>query len=217
MKDFTTNKNEKKDYITDIKKVKKTKGSESYEVTFADGKKFSNLSFVEENLKKVIDKQEEQAKKGIENRGLFKNKEHKYKIMSITGAIVTGLIASGPIDNLVHNEPVNQLSLAVGTVILGATCISLFKYLNNKGKVAELNKIEYRNNNLEDLKNIYKYENSLTGLSNYSKNFFNKSKDPFSIIEIDNYSQKDLESIMSNIEREKVFKFNYNEKNYKVK
>ena len=216
MRDFTTNKNERKEYITNVKKVKKTKGSESYEVTFADGKKFSNLSFVENNLEKIIKAQEQQALKGIQNKEIFKNKEHKYKISTCTGTILSGLIISGPIGNIINNQPVNKLSLAVGTVALGATCISLLKYISNKGKVTELNKIEYRNNNLEDLKSIYKYENSLTGLSTLSRRFFEKSKDPFSIIEIDNYNQKDLESIMSNIEREKIYKFDYKQKTNKA-
>ena len=217
MRDFTTNKNERKEYITDVKKVRKTKGSESYEVTFADGKKFSNLSFVENNLEKIVNAQEEQARKGIQNKEIFKNKERKYRLSTITGTIISGLVLSEPIGNMIHNQPVNQLSLAVGTVALGATCMFLIKFLSNKGKVLELNKIEYRNNNIEDLKSIHKYENSLTGLSILSKRFFEKSKDPFSIIEIDNYSQKDLESIMSNIEREKIYKFDYKQKTNKAK
>lgn len=53
MKDYSTNDQEKLNYITNFKKVKNSSGMTTYEATFADGKKFKNICCDEENLKKL--------------------------------------------------------------------------------------------------------------------------------------------------------------------
>ena len=184
MKDYSSSKKEKELYIKKINKVKKLLGPSYYQVKYADGR--TNLGYIE-------------------------SEKRNYKLKTIGGVIATSIIGIPSIQNAISGN-VNKLSLGIGTIFLGATVYSFIKCINNKGKEIELKKIDYRNKNLNELKNYKKYENSLNGLSLAKKNYFKNSKNPFSIIEIDNYNKKDLEIIMSNIEREKNYKFEYNQK-----
>lgn len=216
MKDFTINKKDREKYIKDVKKKSKA-GQAYYEIKFADGRKFKNITCNDENINKIINKQEEQAQKGLENANVFKKKESHYKFTTIVGAVCSGLIGYAPVYDLVTNGNVQTLPLAAGTACVSATVYMLINYINNKGKVLELNKIKYRNDNEKELSEFKNYENSLNGLDSATKNVLNKTKKPFSIINLDNYSKKDLETIKSNIEREKSYQFTYNNTTSKTK
>lgn len=209
MKDFTLNKKEKETYIKKVRKAKNKSGISTYEITFADGRKFKNITCAEENLEKIIHVQEEQAKKAINNKGVFEKREQKLKFTTLTGIVLTGLLGIGAAPNIANGNVIESLCIIPGTITLAASTISFFKYLVNKGKVAELSKINYRNQNQKELSKFKEYENSLTGLTKSKEKFFDKSSNPLSIVEIDNYKEEDLKKIMSNIEREKTYKFTY--------
>ena len=212
MRDFTINNKEKETYIKDIRKIN-NKGIETYQITFADGRKFNNITAQEDNLKKIIAVQEKQAEDGIKRKKIFVNKKNKYKFGTITGLIASGIIGSSFISNFnTMAYDAKTLSIYGGTLVLTGTVYSLIQYARNKNKVLEIDKIDYRNKNIDELKNLYNYENSLNGISKDKQKFFKNEKDPFSIVDIDNYSKKDLEAILSNIEREKVYNFKYEEK-----
>ena len=53
MKDYSLNEQERKAFITDLKKVKDKKENESYEVTFADGRVFKGIEVDKDNFDKV--------------------------------------------------------------------------------------------------------------------------------------------------------------------
>jgi len=221
MKDFTTNKNEKEKYIKELKKVKKLSGEECYEITYADGRKFKNIKCHEENLAKIIKAQEEQAKKGLENKGAFVLKERKYQLATLVGAAGACIVTKVPLQMAINGTLMNVnshiLPLSIGTVCAGASLFSLIKYLSTKSKVMQLEKIDYINKNKKDLSNLKSYENSLTGLNKMKKQYFKTAKEPFSIVDIDKYSKRDLKKIMSNIRREEEYKFDYNKKKVKEK
>ncbi len=207
MKDYSTNDQEKLNYITNFKKVKNSSGMTTYEATFADGKKFKNICCDEENLKKIVEVQESQAEAGIKNTKIFMNKKKKNGILTLAGIVISGMLF-----DLSQRSQLDNYStylLAAGTITFGTTLYEFMKYLKNSGKVMELRKIKYRNDNLDELSKVNEYENALVGLSNNKKKNIKKSKDPFSIIEINKYTKKDLMTIMSNIEREKTYKFSY--------
>lgn len=220
MRDFTVSKNEKEEYIKSLRKVKKLNGSECYEITYADGRKFTNIKCNDENLAKIEKTQEEQATKAFANKAVFENRERKYKFSSITGAIFTAIATSTPVTMFINGTTINAetsaLPLTVGTIFAGATLFSFIKFLSNKGKVAQLDKIDYINKNKNDLKSLNDYENSLVGLPKYKRYYFKTNKKPFSILEIENYSKNDLETIMSNIKREQTYNFEYNKKKVKT-
>lgn len=221
MKDFTVNKSEKEKYIKDVRKVKKLSGQECYEITYADGRKFKNIMCHEDNLAKIESAQEEQASKAFANQDVFKNKAKKYKFSTLTGVVATSIVGATPLGMVINGTIINNnsqmLPLSVGTIFAGATVFSFFKYLSNKGKIAQLEKIDYINKNKDELSALKNYENALTGLSRVKKDYFKNTKKPFSILEIEKYSKKDLEIIISNIKREEKYHFEYNKKKVKSK
>ena len=75
--------------------------------------------------------------------------------------------------------------------------------MQNHGKVKELEKIEYRDTHKEQLSNIGGYANSLVGVSAKVASLIEEEENPFSILNIDSFSQEDLETIIDNMEREK--------------
>ena len=220
-KDNENNNKEREQYIKSVRKVKRLNGTECYEITYADGRKFSNIMCNEENLTKIEKRQEQQAAKAFANKTVFENRTRKYKFSSITGAILTTIATSTPLSMVINGTAINAntqaLPIALGTIFAGATLYSFINFLSNKGKVAQLEKIEYVNNNKKELENLNSYENSLVGLPKYKRFYFKNSKKPFSILEIENYSKKDLQTIMSNIDREKTYNFEYNKKKVKTR
>ena len=70
MKDYSLDKEQSKHYIKDFRTVK-TETGDAYEIIFADGTVFKNVQANEANLQKIEKIQEEQAKKGVENKESF--------------------------------------------------------------------------------------------------------------------------------------------------
>ena len=97
------------------------------------------------------------------------------------------------------------ITFAIGTgviTILGS--IPAFsKLMQNHAKVKELEKIEYRDTHTEQLENIEAYANSLVGVPSKVARLIEEEQNPFSILNIDSFSQEDLETIIDNMEREK--------------
>lgn len=217
MKDFRVKRDEEPKYILDVKTEEQTFGEndsqetrETLSIIFADGRVFRNIEYSEANLKKIIEQQEAQAKAGVENIGVFAKRKTRAGIMttaSIVGGPVIGAVAAGLLPN--------PFTVAIGAGILTvATAIpAVCSLVKNAGKVSELSKIKYRDDNREKLQTFTKYENALVGLSSRQRKWFaemvEEGNDPFSITEIDEFSQSDLEQIIENIDTEEKFKFTY--------
>lgn len=202
MKDYSMNKKEKETYIKKVKKLKKG-NTDCLEIEFADGRKFKNITYSPENIEKITQLQEEQAKTGIARKKTFERQQLTDKTRVMTGLILGSLLTAAGTQATGHGAiPFAALSF----ICTGAYLTS---YVSITGKVKELEKLEYRNKNKADLDALRQYRNALTGLSKSKRNYIKKTKEPFSILNINNFSKKDLEKIISNIEREKTYDFDY--------
>lgn len=208
MKVYVSDKDDKKKYIKTVEKGK----NDSLKMTLADGRVFSNIQMSSENIDKINSVQEEQAKKGLDNYVTFKNNLTKSRILLASssilgGALTGGLIALGGVSDF--SNPV-VLAIAGGLVTAFGVIPAAIKVVRDKLKVDELDKIRYRDNHIDDLTQYRNYSNALSGLGSKASKYFKSADDSaFSIINIDNYSIEDLETIMSNIEVEDKLGLSY--------
>ena len=206
MKDYSLDKEQSKHYIKDFRTVKTENGDE-YEIIFADGTVFKNVQANEENLKKIERIQEEQAKKGVENKETFISRRTKAGVLTGLSAVAAGVAGYGltTLASTMGFVDPTAITFAIGTgviTILGS--IPAFsKLMQNHAKVKELEKIEYRDTHTEQLENIEAYANSLVGVPSKVARLIEEEQNPFSILNIDSFSQEDLETIIDNMEREK--------------
>ena len=205
MKVYVTKKNEKKKYIKDVKEC----NDGTLEIKFADGRKFINIEKNDENIEKINKVQEEQAKKGLDNYVVFKNRFIKAIVYLGCSGLATGLILAA---GLTYSQmtPV-ELFTGLGVINVFGTIPSFCKLMRNKLKMNELDKVSFRDNNIEKLKSYKNYENSLAGLDSSTSNYFNESSPDkaFTIVNVDNYKKSDLETIASNIDTEESLGFTY--------
>ena len=205
MKDYSLDKEQAKHYIKDFRTVKTENGDE-YEIIFADGTVFKNVKAEEANLQKIERIQEEQARAGVTNKEVFISRRTKTGILTGISAVVAGAAGYGltTLASTMGLVDPTAITLAIGTgviTILGS--IPAFsKLMQNCGKVKELEKIEYRDTHKEQLSHIDGYANSLVGVSSKVARLIEEEQNPFSILNIDSFSQEDLEQIIDNMERE---------------
>ena len=225
MKDYTTKTEEKKDYILDFEEVterkrkpligkKTTEESETtqaeevrtYNIYFADGKKFGKVVASDENLRRIEAIQEKQAAAGVKNKKIFETRKTKSGIMTIVSAAVStgvGVALTSAATGIGLADPTG-LTFAIGTgviTILG-TIPAFAKFMKERATVKELEKIEYRNKHTQMLGEIQNYDNALVDVSREVVSLIEEEQNPFSILNIDRFSQKDLETIIENIERQ---------------
>ena len=228
MKDYTIKAEEKKDYILDFEEVtegkrkplfgKRTTDKEvsedtqveedtrTYNIYFADGKKFGKVVASEANLKKIEEIQERQATAGVSNMKFFKARRTKSGIMTAVSAAVStgvGVALTSAATGIGLADPTG-LTFAIGTgiiTILG-TIPAFAKFMKDRGTVKELEKIEYRNDHNETLGQIQNYDNALVDVSSEVVQLIEEETHPFSILNIERFSQKDLETIIDNIGRQ---------------
>ena len=68
MKDYTVDENGKSRYVMNFTRGK----NNTYTIYFADGSVFENIEANAENLRRLKELQEQQAKRGVENLSVFK-------------------------------------------------------------------------------------------------------------------------------------------------
>ena len=205
MKDYSLDKEQAKHYIKDFRTVK-TEGGDEYEIIFADGTVFKNVRADEANLQKIERIQEEQAKNGVANKETFISRRTKTGVLTGLSAVVAGAAGYGltTLASTMGFVDPTAITFAIGTgiiTILG-TIPAFSKLMQNHGKVKELEKIEYRDSHKEQLSHIDEYANSLVGVSSKVTSLIEEEENPFSILNIDSFSQEDLETIIDNMERE---------------
>ena len=223
MKDYRLKKSEQLDYIVEVRPSEaftldgQDEAYEAFEVKFADGRVFKNILVDKENVAKVIQKQEEQAKAGVANLPVFERRKTLGGVM--TGAAIIGgpLVATAGMTAIENastagNDPLS-FAIGVGVVTLGCLIPGVYSLIKNAPKVSELRKIKYRDEHREALNSITNYENALAGISKKTAKELiarqENDEDPYCITYVDSYSQKDLETIVGNVEREKAFQFTY--------
>ncbi len=195
MKVLTTNKDELSTYITKV-----IDAGDTLSIKFADGTIFEGYEKTEENFKIIADAMESQVEIGIENLRKFKN---KVALCGMEAATVTvGVPIAVALNPSLQTE--ENLVLAGAAVIVGAG-FGIVNLLRNSAKVKEIEKFQYRNEMCEDLENIEQYPHALNGLRRRVAELVDRLENPFSAINSEQFTTKDLQKISQNIEREKVY------------
>lgn len=210
MKNYAINAKDNEKYIQYVEKNR----DGTITIVFADGRVFDNIVCCEENLEKIIAVQEEQAKKGIDNYKIFKTKENKSKALTLisgigTLAVTTGITMAPAVNNALSSQSPVLVAAGVGLITILGTIPAFAKLRRDRGKVKELEKLRYRNKHKKELDSYAEYPNALAGIYPDTAKWISSTKDPFSILNIDEYSQYDLEQIVSNINVEKSYDFTY--------
>lgn len=216
MKYYGTSKEGKKDYILSVVEIEDRQGERTYEVTFADGRKFENLQASDENIKKIMKKQEEQATEGIENLSTFKKRK---TLAGVLGGLSTFFTTASFVcaadaicDKLAEvDEPLINI-VGVGTIFLANLVVGGYFFSKNHQIVGELERVNFRNKNREKLDKFRDYPNATAGLSKKKAEILASTEandDPFNIIDIEDFSTEDLERIVENIGTEQSFAFDY--------
>jgi len=212
MKDYTIDEKGKSNYVVNFTRGK----NNTYTIYFADGSVFENVEVNDENLRKLKMVQEQQAKRGVENLSVFRNRKTKSGVMTGASAIGSAVAATAvtmipAVGELLQGQNPLVVGAGIGVITILGAIPAYTKFRRDKAAVKELEKIKYRDEHREDLDAYGSYANALSGLNPDLRAKIKRSKEPFSIIHIDSFSAEDLEKIISNIEREKQFDFIYPE------
>lgn len=204
-------KKSKREYITEVKDM----GDGTLDVYFADGSVFHKVSYNEDNLKKIEEIQEKQAEKGIEEYIHFSFRKTTSKAMAIAAPLLAfsgsmGIVSDQSL-SLGTNNPL-VVATGVGVITILSSIPMGIKFVRDRKTLAELDKIEYRNKHRDKLDSYKCYENSLAGVSEKVQEKLLHKKNPFSILNIDNFSKSDLEKIVNNINKERRLQFQYSKR-----
>lgn len=224
MRDYRLNRKQQPNYIIEarpnmvvINEGNEVQETETLDIYFADGKVFKNVRYDEENLKKIADRQEQQATEGITNLPIFEKRLTRSGIITAASIVGGPIIASG-ISHVVAQSlqtPADPTMVvcAGGILALCGAIPAAISLARNLPIVKELKKLKYRNEHREELDRFDEYENALAGLPKSVTADFMTAKengeDPFSTSNVDGFTQQEMETIISNIEREKEFGFTY--------
>lgn len=188
---------DKHTYITAI-----IDNGETFSIKFADGTVYTGYENNEENLKTVIDIMEVQAQEAKDDKMYFESKGAKTIISTLAGTTLVAWVIEELGANASNFE---QILTATGAIIIaGLMTGGVLAYINAE-KLKEIEKLELRSFMREDLENISDYPHALLGVRKSLAEFVRNSKDPFSIINSDQYTTEDLRKINKNISREKVY------------
>lgn len=212
MKDYTIRESEKSKYIVGFW----TNEDGTMSVKFADGTVFSKISYSEENLRKIEAMQEAQAKTGLSRYPEFDKARKSSKLKTILSGSVTGIMyAFGagsmfiPAMQSMDIATAAPIALGVGTITAVGTILSAHKLSKETGRVRELDKIRYRDEHMDELDSAKSYHNAFAGMPAKAARYFRKDKQPYSILNIDCFTQDDLETIIRNMNTEDATEFSY--------
>jgi len=205
MKDYSLGKDQQRDYLLDFDLVKSGE-EETYDITFADGKRFGRVVASEENLKKIEEIQEAQAANGVANKHVFVSRRAKSGVLTAGSAVLSaaagfGLTSAITSMGLLDGTGIT-FAVGVGVITILGTIPAFAKFMKDRAKVKELEKIEYRDEHKAQLTRIGDYANSLNGVSQRVVGLIEEEENPFSILNIDSFTQEDLEAIIDNMDRE---------------
>ena len=212
MDNFAITKEEQKGYIEDFYLTEDENGS-TYSVVYGDGRVFEEIENTEENLARIEKIQEKQMETAIENKKHFKRKQSLSEVMTFaTGITLSSLggVIANYIDTTYESAPSSLiLGTAVGVITILGTIPPFAKMRKNDKLCNQIAKFEYRNEHRHQLDKINSYHNALSGLPEDVKELVRTSKNPFSIFNASEFTLKDLEMIIENIERETNSGFQY--------
>ena len=213
MKDYSIGES-KKNYILRIEE----RNDGTFDVVFADGSRFTDVEANKENISKVIQIQEKQAKTGIANKAVFIGRRTKAGIMSFlsAGALLAGATAISNIpavSNMLASQNPLTIGAGIGMITILGSIPAFAKLVKESEKVTELEKLDYLAKNRSKLEDYRSYHNALRGLNRRSYTHFKGNEDPYCLLDIDEYEKKDLEIMMENIRKEDALGFSYKKRN----
>lgn len=175
-------------------------------VEFADGTKYV-VKNTPENIGKISTAMENQALAGTSNLGYFKLSNVGCcagAFASIVGGMFGGVLAS----NIGAGASLGCLILGIGI-----SAYPIYKAVGNSMKITEIEKIQYRNAYSDRLDVVKVYENALANVSNNSvREHIESHDDPFNAMYLNEFTKKDLQAIVKDVDREKKFGFTYKKK-----
>lgn len=205
MQDYTLDEKEKENYILKVRK----NSNKTLDIVFANGRVFKNIEYNEENIEKIIKTQENQVDKAIAREKVFKDKYGYAQAATILSLSLSTAVSTIGGMVLVNNsiDPI-IIGTGIGALMIFGNIPAACKLIKSRKRVAELEKLSYRNEHKEQLDQMKKYENALSGLPKKKQHLF-RQKDAFSILNVDDFSKGDMETIVENIEKEESFQFVY--------
>lgn len=208
-------------YIREVTSDILKDGTEVLNVKFANGRVFKNILYDKENMKKIVEQQENQAQEGINNLPLLKKKLKKQGIITgCTGMLggITGYGISQMQELLFQNDDPIILPLSIGLLTITGLAIGLGPLIKNKMIIGEIEKIKFCEENRHDLRAYIYYPNSLVNVNKKSAEILRDAKkqrlDPFYTINVDCFTRSDLENIVENVHRERKYKLKPIQKTY---
>ena len=203
MQYLSKNKEGKHKYIVSV-----IDNGDTFSIKFADGTIYDGYAKTEENLNTVSDVMEVQAEEATELEGYYKGLVGLNATATIAGttagAYAVQLLGTALCDTFSSVSP-EQVVTATGITIGAGTLIGLKHIMVNARKIAEIKKFKLRDSMREDLDRIEEYPHALTGVRSRVQELVNSFANPFSAINSESYTTKDLIKISQNVEREKVY------------
>ena len=203
MQYLSKNKEDKHKYIVSV-----IDEGDTFSIKFADGTIYDGYAKTEENLNTVSDAMEAQAEEATELEGYYKGLVGLNATATIAGttagAYAVQLLGTALCDTFSSVSP-EQVVTATGITIGAGTLIGLKHIMVNARKIAEIKKFKLRDSMREDLDRIEEYPHALTGVRSRVQELVNSFANPFSAINSESYTTKDLIKISQNVEREKVY------------
>ncbi|MDD6264064.1 MAG: hypothetical protein PUA97_02985 [bacterium] len=203
MQYLSKNKEDKHKYIVSV-----IDNGDTFSIKFADGTIYDGYAKTEENLNTVSDAMEAQAEEATELEGYYKGLVGLNATATIAGttagAYAVQLLGTALCDTFSSVSP-EHVATATGITIGAGTLIGLKHIMVNARKIAEIKKFKLRDSMREDLDRIEEYPHALTGVRSRVQELVNSFANPFSAINSESYTTKDLIKISQNVEREKVY------------
>ncbi len=193
------NEKDRNHYITEI-----IDNEETFSIKFADGTIYDGYEKSDENLKTVTDIMTQQAIDARKDKMYFETKAAKIIITSLTATTLASWFIEEFGTNIM-NLNIEQIIVATSAVIITGFATGGFLAYYNTEKLKEIEKLELHDFLQEDLENIEDYPHALQGVRKEVKEFVKNTKNPFSIINTDQYTTDDLRKISKNISREKTY------------
>ena len=214
MKDYSLNDTDRKDFVLDFDVTKDGK----IIVNYANGKKLP-LPYNQKNEQILIQKMEEQVKLASSEEKKYIDKKSKY-LKLFYGALITAVLSTFVIliTDKVWLDTFYALMLSCSTVY-GISYIARFVNMNNL--LEDLNK----NKNFLEIQdkinsNIRSNNNVLVDVSKNTREIINSfpvEQEVFNVNSFNYVSERDLETIIENIDRNERFGFDYTNQEQPVK
>lgn len=196
MKYYPYGSKDKSKYIT---RLAYNKDSDSLTVFFADNKSYLDIENTAENIEAIKTIMDQQMQEAMSNKYEFL----KDSILTTGTTVLLASLGSILLNEMYQNQATQETMFLTGAVVISA-CIQAIRWsVPVYSRVAEISKIEYRDFNAKQLGAIGSYPHALDSSRPEIKKLCAENPDaPFSILNVDSYTTKDLKTIIKEMDRE---------------